>query len=112
MLIELAKPLALIAVILSLLMLFHAAFLEQNATTFQHLEDCLAPLLIAAVAASVGGFLFLPSRHARVVPISRTRAVWRSLPMQIFYYGTAGMTLIFLAAWCFETYLLPYRDLH
>src|SRR6185312_1405560 len=98
MLLELARPLALLAVILALLALFHAAFLEQNATTLEHLADCLVPLLLAAAAAVLGGFLFLPARSARIVPISRTRALWRTFPMQIFYFSTAAMALIFAAA--------------
>lgn len=108
MLLELARPLLLIAVILSLLALFHAAFLEQNATALEHLEDCLAPLLLSAVMAVLGGFCFLPERSARVVPISRSRALWHTFPMLIFYYSFAAMALFFLAAWYAETYVLPY----
>ncbi len=110
MLLELARPLSLIAVILSLLGLFHAAFLEQDASTLQHLEDCLGPLLLAAAAAIAGGLLFLPARRARIVPISRSRALWSTFPMRVFYCGIAGMALLFVAAWYFETYLLPYRN--
>ncbi|HEY9126510.1 MAG TPA: hypothetical protein VIM62_05245 [Acidobacteriaceae bacterium] len=111
MLFEVAKPLALLAVILSLLALFHAAFLEQAATPLEHLEDSLGPLLFSAMAAVAGGFLFLPSRRARVTPISRARALWSTFPMQIFCFGAGGMALVFAAAWYFETYLLPARDL-
>ena len=112
MLLELAKPLALIAVILSLLALFHTAFLEPDATTLQHLEDSLGPLLLSALAAILGGFLFLPARRARVVPISRSRALWSTFPMRIFYFSAAAMALLFVAAWYFETYLVPYRNVH
>lgn len=112
MLLEIARPLALVAVILSLLGLFHAAFLEPDASTLQHLEDCLGPLLLSAAMALMGGVLFLPARRARVVPISRSRALWSTFPMRIFYFSTAGMAVLFLAAWYFETYLLPYRNVH
>jgi hypothetical protein len=110
MLLELAKPLALLLVILSLLTLFHAAFLEPDASVLQHLEDCLGPLLLSAIAALLGGLFFLPGRHARIVPISRSRALWNTLPVRVFYFSTAGMSLLFIAAWYFETYLLPYRN--
>ena len=110
MLLELVRPLALAAVILSLVVLFHAAFLGTDASTLQHLEDSLGPLLLSAVTALAGGVFFLPARRARIVPISRSRALWSTFPMRIFYFSTAGMALLFVAAWYFETYLLPYRD--
>ena len=110
MLLELARPIALLVCILALLTLFHAAFLEPAATTFEHLEDALGPLLLAAASAIIGGFVFLPSRRARVVPISRARDLWSTFPIRVFFWSTLGMAMLFLAAWYFETYLLPYRN--
>lgn len=110
MLLELAKPLALVALVLALLMLFHAAFLGPEASTLQHLDDCLGPLLLSASAAVLGGLLFLPARRARVVPISRLRALWSTFPVRIFVFSLAAMTLLFVAAWYFESFVLPYRD--
>jgi hypothetical protein len=110
MLLELARPIVLLTCILALLMLFHAAFLEPAASTFEHLEDSLGPLLLAAASAIVGGFVFLPSRRARVVPISRAHDLWATFPIRVFFWSTLGMALLFVAAWYFETYLLPYRN--
>jgi hypothetical protein len=110
MLLELARPIVLLACILALLTLFHAAFLEPAVSTFEHLEDALGPLLLAAASAIVGGFVFLPSRRARVVPISRARDLWATFPIRVFFWSTLGMALLFVAAWYFETYLLPYRN--
>jgi len=111
MLLELARPVTLLGCILALLALFHAAFLEPDASALQHLEDALSPLLMAAAMALLGGLVFLPSRRARVVPISRGRAFWSTFPVRVFYYSTLGMGLLFLAAWYFETFLIPYRDI-
>ena len=110
MLLELARPIVLLACILALLTLFHAAFLEPAASTFEHLEDALGPLLLSAALALLGGAVFLPSRRARVVPISRARDLWGTFPIRVFFWSTLGMALLFIAAWYFETYLIPYRN--
>ncbi len=67
MLLELARPIVLLGCILSLLKLFHAAFLEPAATNLQRLEDALGPFLLAAAIALLGALVFLPARRAAAI---------------------------------------------
>jgi hypothetical protein len=107
MLRELARPIILLGCILSLLKLFHAAFLEPAATNLQRLEDALGPFLLAAATAMLGALVFLPARRA-----AAARSLLATFPMQIFCWTTSGMAAIFLLAWYLETHCIFYRDIH
>src|ERR1700761_4259098 len=85
MLLELAKPVALLLCILSLYAVFHAAFLFPGTTLQQTIWDSLELLAVAAGISLVSGFLFLdPAPGTRV---NSTRLI-ATLPMQLFCWTT------------------------
>jgi hypothetical protein len=113
MLLELAKPITLLACILSLLGLFHAAFLEPAADPLQHLEDALGPLLMAGALALLDGLMFLPGPEIPGVKTPLSEQMWvllRTFPVRVFCWATSGMAAFFLVAWYLEAHCIFYRD--
>ena len=112
MVLELARPVALLCGILSLLGVFHAAFLDPTADVEQRLVGSLGPLLLAASIAFAGGLTFQARwrtgrnrRSEYVVPLIET------FPMRIFFWSVAGMAVLFLISWYLETHCIFYRDI-
>jgi len=112
MVLELARPVALLCSILSLLGVFHAAFLEPTGDVEQRLVGSLGPLLLAASIAFAGGLTFQARwrtggnrRSEYVVPLIET------FPMRIFCWSVAGMAVLFLLSWYLEAHCIFYRDI-
>src|ERR1700735_2417351 len=102
MLLDPAKPITLLACILALLGLFHAAFLGTAATPLEHLEDALGPLLMAGALALLDGLMFLPGPEIPGVKTPLSEQMWvllRTFPVRVFCWATAGMAVFFLVAW-------------
>jgi hypothetical protein len=112
MLLELAKPVTLLASILSLLGVFHAAFLAPETTLEQRLYDSLALLALAAAVSLISGIVFQKQQQA-VIHLVRVRAMrlTETFPVQVFFWATGIMSALFLLAWYVETYILPYRNM-
>jgi hypothetical protein len=123
MLLELAKPMSLLASIVSLLAVFHAAFLGSETDLRQRIFDALAMLVVAFAVSRASGLTFTRERRVSaglhlVWPTSRYRAqpefsfqnVIESFPMRIFYWAVGLMTTLFLAAWFIETYCIPLKS--
>ncbi len=112
MLLELAKPFTLLASILSLLAVFHAAFLEPETDLERRLYDALTLLALAAAVSLLSGIVFQKQRQA-VIHLVRTRAMrlTETFPVQVFFWATGIMSAIFVLAWYVETYILPYRNM-
>jgi hypothetical protein len=102
MLLELAKPVALLLCILSLYAVFHTAFLIPASNLDQRISDSLQLLAVAAGIALVSGFIFLepvsgqspgqsPGRS-----LNSTRLI-ATLPMQLFCWTVAALLILFLA---------------
>ena len=113
MVLELARPIALLFSILSLLGVFHAAFLEPAGDMEQRLVGSLGPLLLAASIAFAGGLTFQARwrmggnrRSAYVAPLIET------FPVRIFCWSVAGMAVLFVLSWYLETHCIFYRDIH
>lgn len=108
-LLELAKPLAVLSSILSLLVLFDATFLRPAISGDERLYDALIPLLLAAAISLIGGLVFQAEmrRSSR-----RIASLMGTFPMQIFCWTTAGIALLFLLSWYIETHCVFYRDLY
>jgi hypothetical protein len=114
MLLELAKPVALLLCLLSLYALFHTAFLSTGSPELllpnQALNDkILDSLLVSALSTGiclVSGLLFregTPEPHA---------SLSATLPLQLFYWATGIMLLLFIVSWYLETYCVFYRSTH
>jgi hypothetical protein len=114
MLLELAKPVALLLCLLSLYALFHTAFLAIGSSELllpnHALQDrILDSLLLFALSAGIcliSGLLF---REAEPKPHPSLSA---TLPLQLFYWATGIMLLLFVLSRYLETHCVFYRSTH
>ncbi len=111
MLLEIAKPVALLLCILSLYAVFHATFLVPNASELLFSDAAqsarmLHALLLFSLAAGIclaSGLLFRESE-----PQPRPRLV-ATLPIQLLAWSAGLMLLLFVASWYLETHIILYR---
>lgn len=103
LLLELAKPAALMLCMAVLCSVFYTAFLEPANTSEQHLWDILSLLSLAAGICVASGMLF---REAA----GNESTLVQTLPVQIFLWAAGVMAVIFICAWFMETHLIFYRD--
>ena len=105
MLRELARPLLLILCIVSLLAAFEAAFFEPATGFEQRALDALELLALSGAICVLSGMVFrdAPSgpRVSQVkLPVQvKLRA---TLPVQLFFWGSGVMVVLFLLAWYLE----------
>jgi hypothetical protein len=112
MLLDVAKPVALLICLLSLYALFHTAFLVPGSLDLlvpgpalhDRIIDSLILLGLSAGICIVSGFLF---REAAIGP---QPSLLSTLPLQVFYWAVGAMLLLFVASWYLETYCIFYRD--
>lgn len=102
MLLEIAKPVALTLCLLSLLAVFHAAFLVPARDVEQRALDAVILLSLAAGICLSSGMLFRESTQSSVDALVRT------LPVQIFLWAACLMSALFVAAWYVETYCVSF----
>jgi hypothetical protein len=111
MFLELARPVTLLASILSLLAVFHSAFLGAETDFHQRLYDSLGALLLAAGFSLIGGLVFAQRNGARPLKQSNTEVpIAGTFPMLVFFWTTGIMLAVFLLAWYLETHCIFYRD--
>jgi hypothetical protein len=106
MLLELVKPLTLLASVLSLLAVFHAAFLGAETDIHQRIYDSLAMLVLAAGTSLLSGLAFREINHAQPRP-----TLARTFPIQFFLWTTGIILALFFLAWYLETQIIfePHR---
>jgi len=107
MFVELAKPLALVFCILALYAVFHAAFLDPASDLQQRICDSLDRLALAAGISLVSGLIF---REATPEPCAGGRPLTATLPVQMFYWASGIMLVLFVVSWYLESYCVFYRD--
>jgi uncharacterized membrane protein YdcZ (DUF606 family) len=111
MLLELARPVTLLASMLSLLAVFHTAFLGAETDFHQRLYDSLGALLLAAGFSLISGLVFAQRGSAHLIKHSnRELSIAETFPMLVFFWTTGVMLAIFLLAWYLETHCIFYRD--
>jgi hypothetical protein len=108
MLLDLAKPVALLLCIFSLYAVFHAAFLTPGIDYSQKISIALLRLAVAASISLVSGLIFRDS-HPSSGP---TPSCFDTLPVQLFGCALAGMVLLFVVSWYLETHVIFYRDIN
>jgi len=112
MVLELARPVALLCSILSLLGVFHSAFLEPAGDVEQRLVGSLGPLLLAAGMALLGGLTFQARRRGGANHRGEYGAsLIETFPVRVFCWSVAGMAVLFLLSWYLETHCIFYRDI-
>jgi hypothetical protein len=98
MLLELARPVTLLASMLSLLAVFHTAFLGPEVDIEQRIYDSLCLLVIAAGISLLSGLTFREQRpDARV-----DGRITDTFPVQVFCWATGTMLVLFVLAWYME----------
>jgi uncharacterized membrane protein YdcZ (DUF606 family) len=107
MLLELARPVSLLASMLSLLAVFHAAFLGTETDIAQRLIHGLAMLALAAGISLLSGLAFLG--HAGLDPADSVQ-LSRTFPVRIFCWTSGIMAALFAVSWFLETHCIFYRD--
>jgi hypothetical protein len=94
-LLEIAKPIALMLCILSLCAVFHAAFLVPASDLDQKISSSLQLLVLAAGISLIGGMIFRESTDIS--------GLMSTLPMQLFCWAAGIMLVLFLVAWYLES---------
>jgi hypothetical protein len=124
-LLEIAKPVALVLCMLSLCSVFYTAFLAPASDLEQRIWDSLSLLSLAAGICLSSGLIFREEshaagevrhaggglRHAGGGPSRAARdPLLRTLPVQMFCWGAGLIVVLFAASWYLETYCVFYRD--
>jgi hypothetical protein len=100
MLLEIGKAVSLLMSILSLCALLESAFLIPGARWEERLVASLLRIALAGCVCFASGLLF---RSADTEPASVTR----TLPVRLFFWALAGMTVLFVVSWYLEEYYIP-----
>ncbi len=101
MLIEAAKPIAILLCLISLCAVFYTAFLVPASDLEQRALDGGVLLSLAAGICLSSGLIF---RESSADPLART------LPVQMFCWAVFGMLVLFFASWYLETHCILYKD--
>lgn len=104
MLLDVAKPVALVLCMVSLCAVFYSAFLVPASGLEQRSWDSVILLSLAAGICLTSGMLFREPADAGTEPLLHT------LPMQIFFWAVALMAALFFASWYLETHYVFYKD--
>jgi hypothetical protein len=104
---EVAKPISLALCIVSLYAVFHGAFLHPDGELGQKIWDSLGRLALAAVISLVSGLIFREEMTGQSGHQVRLREM---LPLQIFFWASGLMLVLFVVCWYLETYCVFYRD--
>ena len=104
MLVEVAKPIALVLCLLSLWAVFYTAFLVPASGLEQRIWDSVILLSLAAGICLASGMIFREETREGIEPVTST------LPVQIFCWAVCLMLVLFIASWYLETYCIFYKD--
>jgi hypothetical protein len=107
MLVELAKPVTLVFCILSLLSVFHSAFLAPASDLQQRIGDALGRLALAAAICMISGLIF---RKATQAAHSGNARLTTTLPVLLFCWASGSMLILFIVSWYLESHCIFYRD--
>ncbi|WP_263383924.1 hypothetical protein [Granulicella arctica] len=125
MVLDIAKPVALLLSILSLFSVFHAAFLVTATTVNDRIDDSLFRLAFAAGIAIISGLLFREAERdyearfdaefnaffGTTTAPAPAPSLAKTLPVRVFCWATAAMIILFAVSWYIETYVVLYNDI-
>jgi hypothetical protein len=103
MLLEVAKPIALLLCMLSLWCVFYTAFLVPANDLEQRIWDSLVLLSLAAGICLTSGMIFCEP--------AKPGSLTSTLPIRMFCWAVGLMAAWFLVSWYLETYCIFYKDL-
>ena len=111
MLLELARPVALLGSLFSLLAVFHSAFLAPATDFEERIYGSLGPLLLAAGVTLIAGLLFRSEKQSLVPShASFTHTLLGTFPVKVFCWTTGIMLTLFVVSWYLETHCIFYKD--
>jgi hypothetical protein len=106
---EVAKPISLMLCLLSLCAVFHTAFLGSPSGLHERIWDSLELLALSGGIALASGLIFGESTQK---PQAGSAWLASTLPMQLFWWASGLMLLLFVGSWYLETYCIFYRNVH
>lgn len=106
MLLELGKALSFFLSILSLYGLMASAFFVPGGRWDERLAGSVLRIAVAACVCFASGLLFRQSTAA-VPSTPEEPPVTKTLPVRLFFWALAGMTLLFFLSWYLEEYYVP-----
>jgi hypothetical protein len=104
MLLELAKPIALMLCMLSLCGVFYTAFMAPAVNLEQKTWECLILLSLAAGICLTSGLIFRSAGDDGGANLTAT------LPVQMFLWATCWMVVLFVVSWYVETHYILFKD--
>ncbi len=109
MLVEIAKPFALLLCMVSLCALFFTAFLAPSGDLQQRILDSLEMLALAGGISLMSGLIFRDSEPEHSTDHARLAA---TLPIQVFCWATGTMVILFVVSWYLETHCIFFRNIN
>jgi hypothetical protein len=111
MLLEIARPVALLLCMISLCAVFYTAFLVPAGDLEQRIWDTVILLSLAAGICLASGLIFREELHPAPGSTHATRdPLTRTLPIQMFCWALGLIAVFFVASWYLETYCIFYKD--
>ncbi|HUD22594.1 MAG TPA: hypothetical protein VMQ60_07095 [Acidobacteriaceae bacterium] len=104
MLLELAKPIALMLCVLALGAVFYTAFMAPAIDLEQKTWESLVLLSLAAGICLTSGLIFRGIGHDGNARLTET------LPVQMFFWATCWMLVLFIVSWYLETHCIFFKD--
>ena len=112
MLLDISKAVSLLLCILSLGALLTSAFFVPGSHWDERLLESLMRILLAGCICFASGLLFEWSEPSRPPLQSSLKdepdfGILRTLPVQLFLWALAGMSVLFALSWYLEQYYIP-----
>jgi hypothetical protein len=104
MILEVAKPVALVLCMVSLCAVFYTAFLIPASDLEHRTWDSLVLLSLTAGICLCSGMIFRESAETGSGGLTHT------LPVQMFCWAVGLMLILFVASWYLETHCIFYKD--
>lgn len=100
MLLEIGKAVSFLMSILSLCALLESAFFVPASRWEDRLVGSLLRIALAGCVCFASGLVFRSAEHAEE-PVTQT------LPVKLYFWALAGMTVLFFLSWYLEEYYIP-----
>jgi hypothetical protein len=104
MLLELAKPLSFFLSMLSLYPVLASAFFVPGSRWEERLGMALLRVALAGCICFSSGLLY--AWHPRTDP-EASEPLLTTLPVKLFFWAIAGVTILFVLSWWLDTYYVP-----
>jgi hypothetical protein len=99
---ELARPLSFLLSLLSLYPVLLSAFFVPGTRWEERLETALLRAALAGCVCFASGMLY-----AWPAPAGGHERLMQTLPVRVFLWAVAGMTVLFMLSWYLDTYYVP-----